>query len=52
MQLNLTPEQYQTLINLVNTGVDNIPDDQLTDDILKVVAIVNQAKIFNPELSQ
>jgi hypothetical protein len=51
MQLNLTTEQFQTLIQLVNTGIDNLPDDQLTDEILSVVAIVNQAKIFNPELA-
>ena len=52
MQLNLTTEQYQTLIQLVNTGVDNIPDDQLTDEILSIVALVNSAKVLYPELAQ
>jgi hypothetical protein len=50
MNLNLTTEQYQILMNLVNTGLDNVPDDQLTPELIQVVTLVNQAKVINPEL--
>jgi hypothetical protein len=50
MVLNLTTEQYKILIQLVNKGLYNIPDNELTDGILSVVTLVNQAAVINPEL--
>lgn len=50
MQLNLSNEQYKILQKLVNKGLYNIPDNELTAETLLVATLVNQATVIYPEM--
>ena len=52
MQLNLTPEQYNNLRALINFALDNIPDEQLTEQMLTDATLYNSLAITNPEFDQ
>lgn len=49
MELNLTPEQYRNLRALINYALENIPDDQLTEQMLYDATLYNSLAITNPD---
>lgn len=52
MELNLTAEQYNNLRALINFALENIPDDQLTEQMLNDATLYNSLAITHPEFDQ
>lgn len=50
MKLNLTPEQYKNLRVLINFALENIPDKQLTEQMLTDATLYNSLAITHPDL--
>lgn len=49
MQLNLTPEQYKNLRALINFALEQMPEEELTEQMLTDATLYNSLAITNPE---